>query len=237
MARLRKDENTEELKSILDRLAHVYSSCWTYEDKAVFKESTPDKSGKECVTDASFTTTFDREARRLRYEFKAKNPQTTGDRDCIVWRNGGSVKLWTRLKAKIQTVEKIGTAIASVIGYSGEPAFLIPNLLARTEIKGRGLLDMDDMFLAEKLDFSGTGFFKVTGYFPSRSMLSFWVDIKTSLILKIEVEPALTGLFGPRSSSVAMASGALVTKTAITYSPYVNTPIPESKFEMKIPEE
>ena len=229
--------NPEELKAVLDRLAHVYSNCWSYEDKSTVKEIMPEKNGQERVIHHSFITAFDREARRLRYEFTSRSPQSKQDRDCVVWRNGGSVKIWTRLKSQIQTMEKVDMAIASAVGYSGEPVFLIPHLLTPMEIKGRGLLDLDDLCLVEKLDFNGTGFFKITGYYPSRSKLTFWVDITTSLILKVEVETATTQLFEGWSYAEIMNSGTVAAKTVITYSPAVNTPIEESKFDIKIPEE
>ena len=237
MAQPRTGGNSEELKAVLDRLAQVYSNCWSYEDKSTVKEFLPEKNGQERAIHSTFITAFDREARRLRYEFTSRSPQLKEDRDCIVWRNGGSVKIWTRLKSGIQTMENIGMAVASAVGYSGEPVFLIPHLLAPMEIKGRGLLDLDDLCLTEKQDFSGTGYFKITGYYPSRTKLTFWVDITTSLILKVEVETATTQLFEGWSYVDIMNSGAVATKTVITYSPVVNTPIEDSKFDIRIPEE
>jgi len=237
MVRHRTENNPDELKAVLERLTHVYSSCWTYEDKGVVKEITREESGKERATEGSFTTAFDREARRLRYEFTSRSPQLKQDRDCIVWRNGGSVKIWTRFESRIQTMEKIGMAVASAVGYSGEPVFLIPHLLAPMEIKGRGLLDLDDLSLTEKQDFNGTGYFKITGYYPSHTKLTFWVDITTYLILKVELETATTQLFEGWSYVDIMNSGTVATKTVITYSPVVNTPIEDSKFDIRIPEE
>jgi hypothetical protein len=237
MARHRTDNNPEELKAVLERLAHVHSSCWTYEDKGVVKEIIRDESGKERATEGSFTTAFDREARRLRYEFKAKNPEATRDRDCIVWRNGSSIKLWTKLKAKVQTMEKFGMAVTGAIGHSGESAFLIPNLLARTEVKTKGLLDLNKLCLVEKLDFNGTGYFKIVGFYPSRSKLTFWVDVTTALILKVELETAMDQIVEPHSHKGIMRSGAFMTKAIITYSGAVNRHIEDAKFEIRIPEE
>lgn len=236
MVRLGTDGNSEELKIVLDRLAEVYSSCRTYEDQGVVRESMPNENGQERVTEDFFTTAFDREAKRFRYQFRTGNPQKFGGRDCIVWRNGDSVKMWTGLTARIETDERIGLAVAGAVGTCGEPAFLIPNLLASTEVEGRGLLDMDDLRLAGKLNFNDTDYLKITGYYPSRSRVSFWVDVNTSLLLRVEEETAMTLQVRPGFHGVIMGSGPLVSKTAITYSPHINISIPESAFEMRVPE-
>lgn len=237
MVRLRTGDNSGELKPILDRLAQVYSTCRTYEDKGVVREIMPDENGKDRVTEDSFTTAFDRKAKRFRYEFRIGNPQGLGNRNCIAWRNGDSVKLWTGLFGKVETEENVGLAIAGAVGCSGEPAILIPNLLAPIEAGGRGLLDLDELCLTGKLNFNNADFLKIAGYYPSRSKLSFWVDASTSLIIRVEEETAMTLQVRPGFHGVIMGSGPLVTKTIITYSPGINAPLPASAFEMKIPEQ
>ena len=98
----------------------------------------PDESGSEQFSEDFFTTAFNRTAKLYRFEFRAGSPQPKVDNGCIVWRTGGSVKLWTAIST-VETAENIGLAVAGAVGNSGESPFLIPNLLAPEEIGGQGL--------------------------------------------------------------------------------------------------
>jgi len=229
-------DNSGELKAVLVRLVQLYSSCGTYEDQGAVRESMPDESGQEQASEDFFTTAFDRNARRFRYEFRTGGPQTKLAHACIVWRNGDSVKIWTELSARIESTENIGLAVAGALGNSGESAFLIPNLLAPEEIGGRGLLGLEDLRLAGDARFNNCDCFKISGCYPSGSKLTVWVDMNTFLILRAEEETAMTLQIGPKFRSIIMGSGPLVTKTIITYSPRVNTLVPAAKFEMLVPE-
>src|SRR5438046_5805641 len=95
-------DNSGELEGVLEKLASVYSSCRTYEDCGVVRESMPDEGGREEVTEDFFTTAFDRTAKQFRYGFRTGSAQVEMDRGCIVWRNGDAVKMWTRLRARIE---------------------------------------------------------------------------------------------------------------------------------------
>jgi hypothetical protein len=197
----------------------------------------PDESGQKRVSEDFFTTVFDRNAGRFRYEFRPGSPQTQQDRGCIVWRNGDSVKIWTKLRGSIETEEDLGLAIAGAVGNCGESAFLIPNLLARDEVAGRGLLDLDDLRLAGEAKFNNCDCIKISGCYPSGCNVTVLVDRNTSLILRAEEETAMSLQVGPQFHSIMMGSGPLVTKTIIAYSPRVNTLVPAAKFEMLVPKE
>jgi hypothetical protein len=236
MADHRTADNSGDLELVLARLARVYSTCSTYEDQGVVRESMPDESGEDQVSEDFFTTAFDRSAKRFRYEFRMGSPQPEMDLGCIVWRNGESVRMWTRLRDRIESQENIGLAIAGAVGNSGDSAFLMPNLMAHEEVEGRGLLDLDDLRLAGKTKFNNCDCLMISGCYPSRSKLTVWVETKTSLILKTEEETAMAPQVGPQFHGIVMGSGPLVTKTIITYSPRINTLIPAAKFEMLVPE-
>jgi hypothetical protein len=207
----------------------------TYEDQGVARESMPDEGGQERLSEDFFTTAFDRTAKQFRYEFRTGSPQVEMDLGCIVWRNGDAVKMWTRLRARIETAENLGLAIAGALGNSGESVFLIPNLLAPGEVGGRGLLDLDDLRVAGNAKFNNCECLKISGCYPSASKLTVWVEKETSLILRAEEETAMALQSGPRVHEIIMGSGPLVTRTIITYSPRVNTAIPAVKFEMLVP--
>jgi hypothetical protein len=228
--------NSEELQELLARLAGVYSSCGTYEDQGVARQSRPDETGQEQITEDFFTTAFDRNARRFRYEFRTGGPQPEVDLACVVWRNGDSVKMWTKLSSRIETEKEFGLAMAGALGNSGESAFLIPNLLVGEEIGGRGLLDLDDLRLAGKAKFNNCKCLQISGCYPSRSRLTVWVDMNTSLILKAEEQTAVDQQVSPQFHKIIMGTGPLVAKTTITYSPRINTLLPAAKFEMLLPE-
>lgn len=235
MAEHRTSDNSGEIRGALAQLAQVYSTCKTYEDQGVVRDSMPDEDGRELVTEDFFTTAFDRSAKRFRFEFRTGSPQTALDQGCIVWRNGDSVKMWTK-RSTIRTPERIGLAIAGAVGSSAKSAFLIPNLLAPEEIEGRGLLDLDDLRLVGKAEFNDSDCVKISGCYSSGIRLTVWVEVNTSLILKAEEETAMTLEVRPQFHNVIMGAGPLVTKTTITYSPRVNTSLPTAKFEMLVPD-
>lgn len=193
--------------------------------------------GQERIREDFFTTVYDRSAKRYRYEFREGNPQSKVNRGCVVWRTDKAVKLWTNLRRNIETIEEVGLAIAAAVGISGEPTFLIPNLLTREEVPGRGFLDLEDLRITGKDQYNGHDCIKISGRYPSRSSLTVWIEANTSLILRVDEETAMTLVSGPRIKGVIMGTGPLVEKTMITYSPRVNIIIPAAKFEITIPEE
>lgn len=197
----------------------------------------PDERGQEPVSEDFFTTAFDRNAKRFRYEFRAGSPQARLDHGCIVWKNGDAVKIWTKLRGRIETEENLGLAVAGALGNCGESAFLIPHFLAREEVEGRGLLDLDDLRLEGSANFNNCDCIRISGRYPSGAKLTVWVEANTSLILRAEEETAMSLQVGPHHHAIAMGAGPLVTKTIITYSPRVNTLIPAAKFEMLVPQE
>jgi hypothetical protein len=196
----------------------------------------PDENGNDQVTEDFFTTAFDRDGSRFRFEFRTGSPGPELDCGCIVWRGGDLVKIWTRVSGRIETREGIGLAIAGAVGNSGDPAFLIPNLLAPQEVEGRGLLDLEDLRLAGEAEFNNSDCLKISGCYPSGCRLTVWVETNTSLIVKAEEETAMTLQVGPQFHGVFMGSGPLTAKTIITYSPRLNAPIPAARFEMLVPE-
>src|ERR1043166_2928847 len=107
MPREETAENSRDLKAVLARLAQVYSSCMTYEDQGVARESMPDEGGQERLSEDFFTTAFDRTAKQFRYEFRTGSPQVEMNLGCMVWRNGDAeihLHLWAsgpKLVAKL----------------------------------------------------------------------------------------------------------------------------------------
>ena len=236
MAQQRTGDDSGDLKAALAKLAQVYSNCTTYEDHGFVRHTMPGEGDQERSTEDFFTTAFDRHAKRFRFEFRPGNPQSDLDNACIAWRNGDSAKLWTESSGRIETVERVGLAVAGALGTCGEPSFLIPNLLSPQDVAGRGLLGLDDLRITGHESFNNSDCLKISGLYPSRSKLTVWVETNTFLILRAEEETAMARHDGPRFHGIFLGSGPLLTTTTINYSPRINTAIPAAKFQLLVPE-
>src|SRR5512138_3526899 len=64
---------SRELEDVLAALARVYATCATYEDRGTASANMPDELGQQHTSEDTFTTAFDRDGKRFRFELKSGN--------------------------------------------------------------------------------------------------------------------------------------------------------------------
>ena len=223
----------EPLETVLARMAEIYSTCDTYDDVGSVTQFMPDESGGECEYVDFFSTVFDRQNKRFRFEVRSPLCDIKF-RGCIAWKEAESAKFWSQLRDKAEIVDNIGIGLAGAVGICGSVAVEVPQLLMPEEVGARGLMYLDGLELAGEAEFNGCQCLRIIGSYPSDCHTTFCLDKKTSLILKIEESQRMAIETSGKSHNVIIGSGPFVARTIINYSPRIDCKIADYKFEFGV---
>ena len=182
----------EFAKQLMERMAAVYASCYSYTDQGEATTVFVHKdNSKRWSSTLPFSTAFVRPS-DFRFEFRNRYQEDSEWDRYIVWQNGESVQTWWSVRPGIETKPTLKRAIAGATGVSGGSAITIPNLLMPDTIKCNGILRLADLQIAGEEAMNKTTAYKIQGNTPAyerdgklhQRKLTIWVDTQTLLVLQ-----------------------------------------------------
>lgn len=213
-------QNSLTAKQILDRMAETYAGCKSYRDSGIVKTVFVKASGDDTV-EKPFTTAFIRPD-IFRFEYKLVTNLLRKKQRYIVWCKGKEVQTWWSIKPGIEKQPSLGIAIAGATGVSGGSAHTVPALLLPEEIGGRRLTDMKDAKRVDDTKLDEVACFRIQGRYNSGTPITLWLEKKTFLVRRIDLQRKLSGLR---------------VEITTTYDPIIDGEIPDEVLEFNPPKE
>jgi RNA polymerase sigma factor (sigma-70 family) len=205
-------------RQILDRVAHVYASCKSYQDSGVVSTVFVEAGGKRRTVAKPFTTAFIRPERfRFEYQEKALGGQ---DQRYIVWRKGNEVQTWWDVRPGVEKPASLGLALGGATGVSGGSAHTIPALLLPDQVLGR-LTDMTEAQRGAYARLDKSECFRIEGKVGGQPT-TLWIDRATFLVRRIDTQRKFANFR---------------TETTTTYEPAVDGEVEAKKLEFDAPKQ
>jgi len=197
-------------REILDRVAKAYADCDTYRDTGevsiTFFQETGDR-----LDIRPFRTAFVRDDRRFRFQYTATDPSNVTSR-YLIWRGGDEMKTWWDIDPGVKTPESLALAIAGATGVSGGSAHTVPSLLLPKEVGSFKFLGLAKPKRLGDDKLEDIDCYRIEGIF-GKADSTFWIDKKTSMILKIISK---------------QQTQTLNTEIITTYKPVIGEKVPEA---------
>lgn len=221
-------------KDIQSKVANIYAHCRTYRDSGWVETRFHEGGSLPRVVQRPFTTAFSRPD-HFRFEYQENDPPI-GRQRYIISREGPVVRSWWSLNSEEEHPDSLETALAGATGVSGSSAYTIPMMLIADELKDSwSKLGLSKTVRVADAPLNGIPCYRLqrtrkteahdataggeTNHMPATSSREvFWVDQKTSLILRID---EVTDF------------GDFWTSETTTYTPRLDQAIPDSGFVFK----
>jgi hypothetical protein len=174
-----------EARAILDKVAHQYATCKTYQDKGRVK-TTFDSRERKYTTEEPFSTAFVRPD-QLRFEFKSQFPSSSRWYRHVIHSNSSGTQSWQEdFCFIIENEDSLELALAGFTGISGGSADLIPPLLVNGESSCGRFEGLTNLTLLPEADFNGTVCIRIDGKNKLRDTESLWIGKESLLLLRMD---------------------------------------------------
>jgi outer membrane lipoprotein-sorting protein len=204
-------------QQIIDQMSAKYASCKSYIDKGEVNTLFIQENGNRTVI-KPFTTAFVRPS-NFRFEYKDRRGENEWD-SYIIWKEKDSVKSWWTIKPKVETPQGLSFALGTAAGVSSRSSLNIPALLMSDVGINNRFKQLSELKLIGEEKVDGSTAYKLEGVDLRKNKVTFWIDKKKFLILKIFEKQKFD---------------KFETETTTTFKPQIDVKIAEDKLAFNIP--
>lgn len=212
--------NTDHLSAneVLERMAKVYATCHSYLDSGVVKTKFI-RPEKNWTTTKYFRTAF---VWSDRFRYEGWETVLKQEQHYIVWSQGKDIQTyWDPSKPKIRQPTSLSLAVIGTGGGSSRAARAIPSLLLPDQIIFHMLTSILNSTREKNEMVDGIDCIRIKGL-SRKDEITLWLD-KTTLLVRRVYEEADHSSDGFRA------------QTTTTYSPVLNSAIPDKLLQFDPP--